>query len=311
MKEKILIYRHCSLGDFIVSLPAIKLIRDNHPNAVIYLGCLTIEKMGYVRPHQIPINTGLIDKFIYFERSWFSYLRFLIEIKKKKFNKMYYLNEIPSVIKLKRDLFLFNLSGIKEKAGFEKIKYNYDKFNETYYLCKRIKKKISKKDITFKNLINNSTNKSKLNYITISLGGKSDLKKWNIKNWIFIVSKIIIKYPNLKIKIIGSKNEKKMSEQITILNRKKIINLCGNTNIRQLFDIIDSSKYHISHDDGTMHIASTFKKKGIAIFGITSEKGRWFPSNSNQKIFYPKKHINQIKPEKIINFIYRSLDSLR
>lgn len=105
--------------------------------------------------------------------------------------------------------------------------------------------------------------------------------------------------------------KKKCQNKLQSWIEKKIINLCGNTNIRQLFDIIDSSKYHISHDDGTMHIASTFKKKGIAIFGITSEKGRWFPSNSNQKIFYPKKHINQIKPEKIINFIYRSLDSLR
>ena len=83
--------------------------------------------------------------------------------------------------------------------------------------------------------------------------------------------------------------------------------MCGKTDIVRLFEIIASSQYHISHDDGTMHIASAFKKKGIAIFGITSEKGRWFPLNFNQKIFYPRKNIDEIKVEEVFDIVYKNL----
>ena len=64
--KKILIYRHCSLGDFIVSLPAIKQIKNKFPNSKIYLACSVIKKTGYVKPHFVPIKKDIISEFIYF-----------------------------------------------------------------------------------------------------------------------------------------------------------------------------------------------------------------------------------------------------
>ena len=109
---------------------------------------------------------------------------------------------------------------------------------------------------------------------------------------------------------MGSKNEKKISENISRLNKQRIINLSGKTSLDKLFKVIEKSSYHISHDDGTMHIASMFRKKGSAIFGITSEKGRWFPSNKNFFIFYPSKNINQINPFKVFNTIKNDLNKI-
>ena len=87
--------------------------------------------------------------------------------------------------------------------------------------------------------------------------------------------------------------------------------MCGKTNINGLFSLINHSKYHLSHDDGTMHIASIFEKCGAAVFGITSEKGRWFPSNVKQRIFYPKEDINEINPHKVFKAIFYDLKNLR
>ena len=83
--------------------------------------------------------------------------------------------------------------------------------------------------------------------------------------------------------------------------------MCGKTNINTLFKVINSSRYHISHDDGTMHIASCFQKYGVAIFGKTDKRGRWFPSNSNQKVFFPKTNVNDTKPNKIFKVVYKDL----
>ena len=87
--------------------------------------------------------------------------------------------------------------------------------------------------------------------------------------------------------------------------------MCGKTNINTLFNLINHSKYHLSHDDGTMHVANIYKKCGAAIFGITSDKGRFFPSNVKQRIFYPKKDINEINPHKVFKAIFYDLKNLR
>jgi len=87
--------------------------------------------------------------------------------------------------------------------------------------------------------------------------------------------------------------------------------MCGKTSVKSLFKLISSSQYHISHDDGTMHIASVYKIKGAAIFGLTAPKGRWFPLNKKQKIFYPKKSINEFKPNYIFKKIFYDLKKLR
>jgi ADP-heptose:LPS heptosyltransferase len=296
--NKILIYRNCSLGDFIVALPAIKLVKKLNPNSKIYFASQKRNVTGYVTPNLVPINKNIIDKFIIFDYKLFSILSFLLKIYNERFDKVYYLNAINSKNKLIRDSLIFKILNIKKKYGFDYQKFNYLKFNETYYLCKRVYKKIQQKDISLSNaIINKKKNNQK--YITLSLGGRHINKKWDIENWKILIKKIISKFPNIKIKIVGSNSEKKISNLITRINKNKINNLCGKTNIDQLFEIIKNSDYHISHDDGTMHIASIFKKKGIAIFGITSEKGRWYPTNYKQKIFYPKKNINEIKSEKI------------
>ena len=309
MKKKILIYRHCSLGDFIVSLPAIKLIRENNPNAIIYLASLVKNETGFVKPHRIPIREKLINKFIYFEYNILSIFNFFKLVKKKQFDEIYYLNEIVSKFKLKRDYFLFNFIGIPVKKGFENLKYNYKKFNETYYLCKRVQKKIYANDISFQRITKSRKILSKKKYITISFGGRNPLKKWDIKKWNQLILNIFKKKPNLVIKIIGSKNEYENAEKIKN-HKKQIYNLCGKTNINQLFKTIEKSIYHISHDDGTMHIASTFQKNSVSIFGKIAEKGRWFPSNPNQKIFFPKRNINDIKFEHVSKKVLNDLRKL-
>ena len=291
--KKILIYRNCSLGDFIVSLPAINLIKKLYPNSKIYLASQVSKKISYVKPNQIPLKKKIIDRFIYFEYGKINFLNFIKDIKKNRFDKVYYLNAFTSKKKLIRDYLIFSFLGIKNKAGFEFEKFNYQRFNETYYLCKRVKKKLNNNDISIKGYLDDiKSNKKK--FITISFGGKNPLKIWNSRNWEKLITYIIEIIPNIKIIIVGSKNEYNQAEKLKIKEPKNIINLCGKTNIKKLVNVIGNSNYHISHDDGTMHIASTFQKKGVSIFGkSTAEKGRWFPQNPYLKIFF-NNNVNNI-----------------
>ena len=59
-----------------------------------------------------------------------------------------------------------------------------------------------------------------------------------------------------------------------------------------------------------MHVASVYNKPGAVIFGLTAPKGKWFPLNKKQKIFYPNKSINDTKPDHVFNKIYADLRNL-
>ena len=108
-----------------------------------------------------------------------------------------------------------------------------------------------------------------------------------------------------------SKNEISNANIVCKINNKQIINMCGKTTVKSLFRLINSSQYHISHDDGTMHVASVYSIPGMVIFGLTAPKGKWFPLNKKQRIFYPKKNINEIKPIKVFKKIFNDLNKLK
>ena len=63
--KKILIFRHASLGDFIVGIPAITMIRKKFLNHKIYYLTTEHTKPGAVNPNTILNNNKLIkNKFL-------------------------------------------------------------------------------------------------------------------------------------------------------------------------------------------------------------------------------------------------------
>ena len=143
------------------------------------------------------------------------------------------------------------------------------------------------------------------------MGGRNINKTWNFENWKILIQKINNNFPKLKIKIVGSKNEIFNANKICQINNKMIINMCGKTTIKSLFKIINSSKFHISHDDGTMHVASACYRPGAVIFGLTAAKGKWRTINKKLKIFYPIKNINETKPNQVFRAIFDVLKKFK
>ena len=91
--KKILIYRNSSLGDFIHATPAIKLIKEQNPDAKIYFLSQKTNDAGFVTPNLIPLKKKIIDEYIFFQNNFLSMLFFTIKIYIKRFDKFYYLNE--------------------------------------------------------------------------------------------------------------------------------------------------------------------------------------------------------------------------
>ena len=319
--KKILIFRHASLGDFIVGIPAISMIRKKFSNHKIYY--LTNEQAGSgaVNPNKIFNNNKLIDEFIYInkkDKSFIGLIKLMIKLRNYQFEKFFYLNQTMNVKKFNilKNLLFFSVCKIKKVRGFDLLRYkpDYKKGNESFQLAKRVDANIKRKDIH--KAINSSVkidkNSQNLtlkkfiskthphNFITISGGLRNPIKDWGLKNWEVLLKGINNYYPTLKIIIVGSKKEYMRAKKLKIIKPGNIANLCGKTNIKELMEIISKSKFHISHDDGTMHVASIFNKKSIAIFSTLTEKFSWFPYNKNLNIFYPKISVKETKPHWVL-----------
>ena len=92
--KKILIFRHASLGDFIVGIPAIKIIKKKFPNYKIYYLTNRQTKQGAVNANTILNINKLINKFIYIDKkdtSFIGLIKLIIKLKKYKFSDFFFI----------------------------------------------------------------------------------------------------------------------------------------------------------------------------------------------------------------------------
>jgi ADP-heptose:LPS heptosyltransferase len=303
--KQILCYRNSKLGDYLITIPAIRLIKKNKDCRIYYL---TVSNKYYKELPKTLEKTKIVDEFIYFNNNFLDKLRLIFFLRKKNFDEFYYLQEKSNLYREIRDYIFFNLSNIKKIYGFFKKQENFFENSETIKIAKRVNSQIVNKDIISLVNINKQFNKPiyKKEYITISIGGFSQPVIWNLKNWSILVKLILNKF-NYKILITGTQHDLQTGNALSLVCKKNIINLCGRINLKDILNIIKFSKYHITNDNGSMHIASLYKKKTICLFNNHDPLGKWYPANNNAIIFRPKEGVNYINPYKVFNKLIQSI----
>jgi len=303
--KKILCYKNSKLGDYLITLPTIRLIKKNKDYKIYYL---TVKNKFYKNLPQTLEKTKVVDEFIYFNNNLSDKLKLIFFLRKKNFDELYYLQEKSNLFREIRDYFFFHLLKIKKINGFFLKQDDYLKNSETIQIAKRVNKDVTNKDIDKLGIIKKLLDKPiyNKNYITISIGGFSQPAIWNLNNWSILI-KLILNRFNYKIIIVGTKYDQNKANFLSRLNKKKIINLCDKTNIKDLVNIIKFSKYHITNDNGSMHIATLFKKKTICLFNNHDPIGKWYPVNRNAIILRPKKGIHLINSYKVFNRLIQSI----
>ena len=298
---KILCFRNSKLGDYLISIGSLNLIKKKYPGCEITYLTDKNKNLKYL-PKKIE-NDLIVKSVIYYDYSLKGLLNLIFKLRKIKFDKVINLQEEKFFLKKLRNYIFFSFCKIPKKISFFYKNQNYRQFSEAVQLVKRV-------DINFKASNIHDLNKPKIknekpilsgDYITISHGGFSS-KLWDLKNWKILLRLFINNY-NHKVIILGSKNEKKAANLLTQVNHKRIISMCG-SNLKELFNNIKFSKLHITIDNGTMHVSTIYNKKVICLFDNTKDPyGKWFPENKNALILIPKNGICEITPYLVFNKI--------
>ena len=270
---KFLIIRFSSIGDIVLTTPAIRCLKKQIPDAEVHF--LTKEKMKAVT-----IANPYIDKFHYYTNDLNAIAE---EIKKEDFDYIIDLHKNIRTYLLSLKLFNTKAEWLNyRKLSFEKfiltkLKINlmpkrhislrcidalaslgvYDDGKGLDYFIPE-NEYVKDEDLPHGHLFG---------YVAIVIGATHNTKKLPVYKLQEICASI--DYPTV---LIGGKEDKEQGNQIASINQQKIFNACGKFSLNESADLVRKAKLVISHDTGLQYIACAFQKPVFAIWGGTSPK---------------------------------------
>jgi ADP-heptose:LPS heptosyltransferase len=117
-------------------------------------------------------------------------------------------------------------------------------------------------------------------YIGIAIGAALNTKKFPVHKFREVCNGI-----DHPIILLGGKEDRENGENISLADRHKVYNACGKFNLNESADLVRRSKLLISNDTGLMHIATSFRKPVISIWGNTVPDFGMYP-------YYGKKFLD-------------------
>jgi len=286
--QKILIVHTWGIGDLIMLTPALKVLRENFPEAIIDIFIGEPVTAEVLEENQI-INEIL--KFNWQENNLFNKLKFIYKLRKRKYDLAIV---STGVAPYRGSLFTF-LIGAKKRVGeYRKNKtpfYTYQvkadgnihkiqsNLNLLRILGLKIKKipepffELRKEDKEFaRNFIKKINGENKILFgFHPGAGEKQLFKTWNKDNFIKLGRKILENYKNVYLILFGDLKEERLCQEI----KEKIGSdtfLAANLNLKQVAALINNCQIFISSDNGIAHIASTTETNLIALFGPTDPR---------------------------------------
>jgi heptosyltransferase III len=307
--KKILIYHLSSLGDILVALPALRLIRDNNKLSKITMLTPRHIKPGAVDVEKVIGEMNIIDNYIYLNlnykrsRMWFEAFK---EIKRGNFSTLYYLNEERELKEIVRDRIFFSLCGINKIIGAnfsEKLRKPIlndlgESESMRSFLVRKINTSrgidsdsfdaygISQNKIKKYPWIDSTLSKNKI--ISFSIGTKLEIKDWGHERWAELINRVSESYPEYLIVAIGGEVDREKTNSILENIKDNYINFSGDLTISQSMYVLTKSQVFICHDSGPMHLAAAVGVKTISIFSSICPPGLWFPAGPNNKVFYTR-----------------------
>jgi heptosyltransferase I len=335
--KRILIIKPSALGDIILALPALSALRRSFPNARISW-FVRSEYAELLRGHPdlnevILFDRRLLGKSWYSPRAFGELLRLTRRLRKERFDLVFDFQG------LFRTGFITLVTGCKKRFGMagarefahlfytHKIRQDYTcvhlvdyylqmvgaagvqkgkvefKLPEDAEAVEAVKKKLSEYDV----------NRDK--YVVIIPGAARPEKLWPIERFAQLADKISSRF-GTSIVATGSQGEREYIETIKAAAKSTIVNLAGQTSLRELTALLKGAMLVVSNDTGPGHIAVALGVPMVMIFGPTNP-ARLQPYNRPESIvatepkamgmkidsFDPRYNISHITVEQVFDAV--------
>lgn len=282
--KKFLMIRFSSIGDIVLTTPAIRCLRKKYPDAVIHF--LTKKEFRGILQTNPYLNKVILlkeDLQETIEEIGLENYDCIIDLQHNlrslkikhglqkipfyPFNKLnvqkwiytsFKINTLPDVHVVDRYIHAMKPLGVKN-----------DGLGLDYFIPSEVE--LNGEDIPFSH---------SQGYIALVIGAAHNTKKLPVHKLKELVSGI--HYPLI---LIGGKSDIDEGDQIAKTDPVKIYNACGKFSLDESADLIRKAKLVISHDTGMMHIAAAFKKYILSVWGNTVPSFGMTPYLTEYEVF--------------------------
>jgi len=305
MKKTILVFRVGQLGDTLVSLPALQLIRESNVGSkIVLLTERNDSKLNHVLSWDVIRPTGWVDDVVFYKpekqlRKILSLFSLYKNLKKYNIDIVYDLSPERSRYQLIRDKIIFKVTTRARKILQGVVLPKQGKINgklptiEAEWL--RLLK-IVDPDYMYKN--NFTLPPTVLGYpssvlkaterpnvmIGLGLASKMPAKVWALENYLLVCNKLNQQIDNLTFYLFGSKAESDYAEKIRKQYSGVMHNVCGKLSIYESATLLKECNLYIGNDTGTMHLAALAGTKCLALFSARDYPGQWYPLGNQNTI---------------------------
>ncbi len=317
--KRVLIYRLGSLGDTLVAMPALHLVKRVFPEAERRL--LTNFPVNVKAPPAASIldGSGLVDGYFRYAvgtRSLKELLKLWWELMRWKPDVLVYLGAARGVQSAARDAAFFRICGIRKTVGIpltEALQKNHFGAEtgeglayqepEAARLTRNI---LSLGDAKLKDPASWDLRLSdaertrageaigedamRLPKIAVSVGTKVQAKDWGQENWRALLAKVAERFPKHALLLAGAPEESAASEFAAEGWREAgggpVVNLCGVLTPRESAAAFSFAKLFLGHDSGPMHLAAAVGTPCVAIFAARNIPRVWFPFGEGHRVVY-------------------------
>jgi ADP-heptose:LPS heptosyltransferase len=273
--KRILVITLSNIGDVVLTLPVLGALKENFREALI-------DVVVGTRAKEIFEVDPRIDKMYVYDKSlsMFGKLKFLLDLRKVKYDL---------VIDLRNSLLSFLLrprfsgkpaldlpKGVIHKIDAHLLKVKslgLSPASDPYRIwISQIDADNARKILKKKGISDSDE------FICVSPGAKSHIKRWPEGNFAKVCDKLIDKLSaeggsasggKIKIVFVGDAPDRAICERILNRMRSYAISVAGETNLRELAWCIKRARLLITNDSAPLHIAGSVGTPSVAIFGPT------------------------------------------
>jgi len=300
--SKVLAYNIGSLGDTIVTIPSLRLLRKNFPGSEIVL--LFESRRGLVGAPEV-IPSGLVDRYISYSREPGSpfgpFPELFISLRRERFDTAAYLvfSERPPRT-VSRDKYFFRACGIRSLLGFRAFSPAelYPRSPDGYPAA--VSSEAQRK---FERLVEDgmspagnefdapwitpsSTDVDRVQQwldeqrverplLAVAPGGKTPANRWPFERFEELIKDASRSWG--AVIIVGGRAEAELGERLSAGSRN-VVNAAGKFGVHDMAALLSLCGGYVGVDTGTTHLAAAVGTPFVAVYHQRDHPGHWFAS---------------------------------
>jgi heptosyltransferase III len=286
VKPRILVIRGGAIGDFILTLPAIRLLRENFPDA-------QLEILGY--EHIIELARGRFYADATRSIEYGAMAGFFVPNSDLAPDLVEYFAGFQQVVSYLFDPDLFFENNLR-RAGVKNFLPAYARIDDSQHASQQLARPLERMALFLEDaaaqlypspedqrLAEEFLGDSGGQTIAIHPGSGSPRKNWPAENWAALVQWLSQTIPDARLVLVGGEADAAQLAAVTAVPRGVRIVQAHNLPLPQLAAILQRCRLFLGHDSGISHIAAAVGAPCVLLFGPT-DPAVWAPANPNVRV---------------------------